>query len=69
MKAELENVLHELEDIQTQARRAAMVCNQLIMILRAPREGDRDRAQTYLQELQTIDQRLSGGGPSSIFRI
>ncbi|MFH0878193.1 MAG: 6-hydroxymethylpterin diphosphokinase MptE-like protein [Lentisphaerota bacterium] len=56
---ELAGVLEELEEVKGLTHQAAMLCNQLIMILRAPHAGDRDVAQARLMELQEIDGKLA----------
>ena len=63
----LRQALNDMEVIQSLAHNAAMICNQLIMILRAPRHGDREIAQEHLRQLETIDRELTTGRSGSIF--
>jgi len=65
--AALARIADELAEIQNDARRAAMLCNQLIMLLRAPHAGDEAVGREYLETLRQIDARLTAGGASAMF--
>ncbi len=65
--AELRATIGQLREIMSQARSAAMLCNQLIMMFSRPHPGDEAVARTYLETLQDIDRQLTGRRTCSIF--
>ena len=67
VRAELETVLHQLDGIMSDVRRGAMICNQMIMILRAPQRGDDTAVHSALQELDDIDAQLAAARESGVF--
>lgn len=66
-REELERVRAQLDRILADVQRGAMLCNQLIMILRSPRAGDDAVAREHMSELDAIDRRVAEAQESSVF--
>lgn len=62
---ELEKVSRQLQDISESAHLGAMICNQLILMLRSPCAGDEDLAREHLEALSAIDRKFRDAGESS----
>ena len=67
IRAELETVLLQLETVTRDCREAAMLCNQLILVLKAPQAGDLEAARRMLQRVEEIDRRITDTQESSVF--
>jgi hypothetical protein len=65
--AELRETVEQLQEIMNKAHQAAMLCNQLIMMLRAPHPDDEPVAQSYLDMLKQIDRYIAENRKCSIF--
>ncbi|MBN1676885.1 MAG: motility associated factor glycosyltransferase family protein [Kiritimatiellae bacterium] len=63
--AEIDAVIEQLEDIIRDSRRAAMLCNRLMMLFQRPCPGDEVQAAEWLQALHAIDRRLVEADRSS----
>ena len=67
MRAELESVLAQLDAVTRDCREAAMLCNQLILLLKQPRAGDLEVARETVGRLEAIDRRVTDAQESSVF--
>ena len=67
IKQELETILTQIKTIRNEARRAAMTCNRIIMLLKSPCQGDDIIAEELLNELSTIDNTLTESKKCSVF--
>ena len=64
---ELETVLLQLETATRDCREAAMLCNQLILLLKSPQAGDLETARDILRRVEEIDRRITDTQESSLF--
>jgi hypothetical protein len=62
---ELEKVSRQLQDISESAHLGAMICNQLILMLRSPCAGDEALAREHLEALSAIDRKFRDAGESN----
>jgi hypothetical protein len=67
VRRELLDVRDHLNALGGDMCRAAMICNQLIMLLRAPQAGDEETARKKLEELDEIDRHVESVKEHSIF--
>lgn len=67
IRTELEDVANQLDTVLNDMRRGAMLCNQLIMILRSPRSDDGAPTRQHMREMEEIDLRLAEAQESSVF--
>ena len=67
MCAELELVLRQLETVVCDCREAAMLCNQLILLLKTPQAGDLETARDMMRRVEEIDRRITEARDSSVF--
>ncbi len=63
----LDGVLASLRDIGAQAKRAAMICNRLLLMLSRPRQGDDNAARDLFLELEEIDTAIADDNDVSPF--
>jgi hypothetical protein len=56
-----------LETLMGETGEAAMICNQLILLLKSPHAGDRETARLHLHRLEEIDQHLAEAQKASVF--
>jgi len=67
IRAELETVSIHLETLMHETREAAMICNQIILLLKSPHSGDQESARRHLHRLEEIDQHLADAQKTSVF--
>ncbi|HBA83829.1 MAG TPA: hypothetical protein DCZ95_07030 [Verrucomicrobia bacterium] len=63
----LRETVEQLLETMSKAHEAAMLCNQLIMMLKAPRPEDEAIARGYLETLRQIDRQLVENRTCSLF--
>jgi hypothetical protein len=67
IRDELQSVFTHLNDVMARALQAAMLCNQLILMLRMPSAADENQARDYLEQLEEIDAFLTSARDRSLF--
>jgi len=65
--SELEQIRDHLSEVSGEALSAAMMCNQLILMLRMPQTADPDHAQEILEQLDEQDKFLTSARERSLF--
>ena len=59
IRGELEGLVGELQSLHLEAQRAALLCNRLILMLRAPHPDDEPMARKHLDQLAALDRRIA----------
>ncbi len=54
----LQNAIDQINSLTNDSTEAAMLCNQLIMLLRIPRPGGAEKAQEILDRLENADRKI-----------
>lgn len=62
---EIDKLIIQLEELMDDTRRGAMICNQILTMLRRPRAGDTATAEELLQKLSDIDKLIENRKESS----